>query len=189
MNIASIVFVITGFILPIAVSSRAPQAKKTPPKFYVDKGACPGEGCRYGGTAKVRKTTIAYARPDTRSPQIGRFMAGSEVVSLTGEVHTIPSRFVVKKAHEKYQPGDILWVYTYLGEGYFKVWFGGKMYSESLLFSPYGGGPGKRCEDSPDCWGELDQNLKMSWWIKIKGKDGLVGWTKQRENFIGIGGS
>ena len=91
-----------------------------PPAIYLDKGACPFECCTYRRWT-TRKTTIAYAQPNKRSNQIGKFEAGSRVVALTGEVRTIPSRFIVQKAHGNYQPGDVLWVYTPLGEGFYKV--------------------------------------------------------------------
>jgi hypothetical protein len=157
----------------------------TPPEFYIDKGACPGECCTYREWT-VQKVMATYARPDLNSARVGNLRAGTKVIALTGEVHTIPSRFVIKKAYEKYQPGDILWVYTYIGEGHFKIWFKGKMYQEALGFSPYGGSPGERCETSVEyCWGELDRKLRMTWWIKIKSKDGRIGWTNQGENFRG----
>ncbi len=167
-----------------AVNTASPQPRAAPPKFYIDKGACPFECCTYR-IWKVRKTTIAYARPDTNSPRIGWFKAGTKVVAITGEVHTVSSRFVVKKPYQRYKPGDVLWVYTYLGEGVFKVWFDGKMYKESLIFNPGGGSLGKRCEASNYCWGELDRELKMKWWIKIKSKEDRIGWTNRGENFSG----
>jgi hypothetical protein len=104
---------------------------------------------------------------------------------MTGEVHTIPSRFVVKKPHAPYKPGDVLWIYTYQGEGFFKVWFKGRMYVEDLLFSPYGGSGGPRCEATDQCWGEMDKRLDSVWWIKIRLAGGRTGWTNEGENFSG----
>jgi hypothetical protein len=78
-----------------------------------------------------------------------------------------------------------LWVYTYQGEGFFKVWYKGRIYSEELMFSPYGGSTGRRCEETDDCWGELDKELNSVWWIKIRSADGRVGWTSAGENFSG----
>jgi hypothetical protein len=163
---------------------RAVFSQKAPPQFFNDRGACPFECCTYRRWKTVR-TTVLYERPDVRSRQVGRALAGSRVRAVTGEVHTVPSRFVVKKKHEQYQPGDILWVYTYQGEGYFKVWFKGRMYQEELIFSPYGGSSGRRCEESEQCWGELDKPLNSVWWIKIKLADGRTGWTKEAEHFSG----
>jgi hypothetical protein len=166
-------------LIPINVFSQA-----RPPTIFIDKGACPFECCTYRKW-RTEKTTLAYVRPDKRSKRVGKFMAGTDVVAITGEVRTIPSRFIVRKEHEKYKPGDILWVYTYFGEGIFKVWFKGKMYEEDLVFSPYGGSMGKRCEVDKLCWGEMDKELQMTWWVKIKSAKGWIGWTDQAENFSG----
>lgn len=84
----------------------------------------------------------------------------------------------------QYKTNDIIWVFTYIGEGFFKVSYKGKMYEEDLKFSPYGGTAGRRCEQSPRCFGELQEELKFVWWVKILAPDGKIGWTNQRENFI-----
>jgi hypothetical protein len=161
-------------------------SQSKPPAIYIDKGACPFECCTYRRW-KTEKTTIAYARPDKRSRRIGKFRAGSNVNALTGEVRTMPGKFVIIKAHEKYKPGDVLWVYTPLGEGFYKVWFKGKMYQEGL---EYMSGPFEqsypRCEETPECWGKLEKDLQIEWWVKIKGSNGIVGWTNQAENFSNI---
>jgi hypothetical protein len=187
MNRIAALFVGVAFILLSAAETAHPQTYKAPPKFFIDKGACPFECCKYRAW-KTKKTTIAYSRPDARSQQVGKFIAGSEVVAVTGEVHVAPGRFVFKQAVGNYKPGDILWVYTYLGEGRFKVWFDGKMYEEGLPFSPYN--PGQECAatDPTNCFGKLERKLKMAWWIKIKSKNGLVGWTNQGDNFDGADG-
>lgn len=157
------------------------------PTALIDKGACPFECCAYR-IWKAEENTTAYAGPDRNSKIIGTFKAGTTVEGLTGEVHVQPARFMVKKRHADYQPGDVLWVYTYLGEGYFKVWYQGKMFEEDLGFSPYGGSPGKRCEKQPGyCWGELEKELRFTWWVRVKSSDGWVGWSDTPENFSNKG--
>lgn len=178
----SIRFAIVVYI--VVLTTVAAYSQKRPPKVLVDKGACPFECCVYREW-KTEKTTVAFARPDKRSKKVGKFRAGSQVVALTGLVRTVGGRFVVKKSYEKYKPGDVLWLYTYFGEGVFKVWFKGKMFSENLGFSPYGGSMRKRCEVENLCWGELDEELEMTWWIKIRSADGWTGWTNQGKNFSG----
>lgn len=164
------------------------DAQSRPPAVYVDKGACPFECCTYR-TWTTEKTTVAYARPDRRSRRVGRFRAGSRVVGLTGEVRTVPGRFVVFRPHGSYKPGDVLWVYTPLGEGHYKVWFKGRMYDESL---EYMNGPFERsipgCEETPACWGKLEKDLRVEWWVKIRSADGWVGWIDQPGNFGNIDG-
>lgn len=149
---------------------------------FIDWGACPGELCLYGKW-RTEATTIAYARPTTKSRVVGKYLAGTDVEGLTGFVSLIPRRYLVKQRHEQYRPGDILWVYTYQGEGNFKVRFKGKRYVENLAFSPGGGGSGKRCEFGAECWGELDGDQQMIWWSKVKSADGWIGWTKEGRNF------
>lgn len=182
-NLPRLLLVLLILLAPLRLSF----SQQAPPRFFNDKGACPFECCTYRRW-KTEKTTKLYERPDARSKQIGSVIAGSRVRAVTGEVHTVPSRFVVKKPHERYKPGDVLWVYTYQGEGFFKVWFKGRMYVEELLFSPYGGSAGQRCEVTEQCWGTLDKELNSVWWIKIKRADGRVGWTNEAENFSGADG-
>lgn len=68
---------------------------------------------------------------------------------------------MIKKRHEKYKPGDVLWVYTPLGEGFYKVWFKDRMFLEEM---DYMSGSYEttypKCADSPDCWGELETPLR-----------------------------
>lgn len=152
------------------------------PSVYIDKGACPGEGCTYGQW-KVLKETPLRAQPDVNSKVVTTCRVGSTVSASTGEVHTVAGKFSVKKKHGPFVPGDVLWVYTYLGEGSFKIWFGGRIMELDLNFSPWGGSGGPRCEVEGRCWGELDRELDSAWWIRIENADGVTGWTREAENF------
>lgn len=172
------IFSLVLLVLSVPVDGYS-QAR--PPSFYIDKGACPFECCTYGNW-KTKKTTSAYSLPNLRSKRVGRFVGGSNVLALTGEVHSVPSRFIVKKRHGKYRPGDVLWTYTNLGEGYVKIWFKGKWGQEELGVTPP---PGQTCAQSRYCWGELMNEGNSTWWIKIKSADGWIGWTNEAENFCG----
>ncbi len=181
------VFVVSICIFGLA-QVQASVAQTKHPSLYVDKGICPGEGCSFEGSAKVLKRTTAYDNPNLRSAPRFDLSVGEVVSSLKSEVHTVAGRFVVKRDYEKYRAGEVLWVYTYLGEGNFKVWNRGKMYQEDLNFSPWGGSSGKRCELNSDysdyysCWGELEKELEMTWWLKVKSKNGRKGWIRVDEN-------
>jgi hypothetical protein len=70
----------------------------SPPAKYIDKGACPFECCIYRAWhAKV--DTVIYSRPNKNAKVVGMLKAGAIVEAITGEVHTSPVRFVIKKAH------------------------------------------------------------------------------------------
>ncbi|HEX9917997.1 MAG TPA: hypothetical protein VGA87_02455 [Pyrinomonadaceae bacterium] len=160
------------------------DAQRKPPRVYVDKGACEGEGCASSGHLRATAETILYALPDERSRKIGTIRAGAEVVVLASEVHVVPGKFVVKRPHGRYKVGDIIRVYTYHGEGIFKVRYKGRWNeNESLNFSPWGGSAGRRCELGLECWGELEEALDSVTWIKIKSAEGRIGWTNQPAHF------
>lgn len=179
-----LLILVFGAMLVASSSNAYPQSK--PPAVFVDKGACPFECCTYREW-KTETATVAYVRPNKRSRRVGTFKVGSTVVGLTGEVRTVPGRFVILKDHGNYKPGDVLWVYTPLGEGFYKVWFKGKMHDEGL---DYMSGPFEQslpsCEETPDCWGKLERELKVEWWVKIKSAEGWVGWTDQAGNFSNL---
>ena len=181
MTVLSALLLLAGSLAIPA--SRASAQPPRPPAVYVDKGACPFECCTYREW-RTEKTTVAYARPDKRSRRIGEFVAGTAVLALTGEVRSIPGQFTIKKPHGSYRPGDVLWVYTPLGEGFYKVWLKGRMFEERL---DYVSGPFERnfmrCEETPECWGTLGKELRVEWWVKIRMADGVEGWTSQPENF------
>jgi len=166
------------------VASGSNAAFAEHPTIYIDKGACPFECCIYGQW-QVTRDTVLYDTPDKKAKIIGKCRSGSSVTAVTGEVHTVAGKFNVKKEFESFKPGDVLWIYTYLGEGYFKVWDAEHFKELSLGFSPYGGSAGKRCEADNLCVGELEEELDTTWWIKIKTVDGLIGWTFEATNFIG----
>ena len=159
------------------------SAQSKPPARYVDRGACPFECCTYR-TWRTEKATVAYSSPSKGSKRVGVFARGSKVSGLTGEVRTEPGKFVILKPHGKYKPGDVLWVYTPLGEGFYKVWFKGRMYQEEL---EYMSGPFEQssptCAETPDCWGRLEKQMRVEWWVKVKSSSGWVGWTDEAENF------
>jgi hypothetical protein len=166
--------------LPMLMSLWA--VSSTPPLELVDDGACPSECCRYGEWTTIRAVKV-FARPASDSPVIATIAAQTPVKTLTGRVLTRRGEFVVKKRYGQYSPGDILFVYTYLGEGFFKVWFRERWYEEDLLFSPYGGTAGTRCTDGDECWGELRRKHASTWWVKLALQNGKTGWARNDRSF------
>ena len=63
------------------------------------------------------------------------------------------------------------------------MWRDGAMREADLGFSPHGGSPGTRCENSRQCWGELEKPLTFTWWVKLRSPDGWEGWSNQPEHF------
>ena len=152
------------------------SAFSNPPEFFIDRGACPGECCTYGKW-RADQTTGLYGKPIAGSKIVGQVKSGSDVHAQTGEVHTNAGKFVVRKESPPYKPGDVIWIYTYLGEGYYKVWRAGEIIAEEISVMPD--------HKNPDDWGYYDRVPDSQWWIKLKTKDGLEGWTNTPRNFSG----
>lgn len=94
-----------------------------------------------------------------------------------GEVHTKAGKFVVRKESPPYKVGDVLWVYTRLGEGYYRVWHAGAMVAEEIFVAPD--------HPNPDDWGYFETAPGSTWWIGLRKQDGLEGWTDAPEHFSG----
>ena len=97
---------------------------------------------------------------------VARIHKGEEVQALTGEVHSIPLRVVAKQDDPDagVKAGDVIYVLNYIGEGAWKVWHNGKLVVVEN-FSDKGPYP------------------RSTWWVKLKTKSGIVGWTTSHGNF------
>lgn len=164
----------------LAVESR-------PPENYVAKPACPFECCHFGSWS-VREDTTLYDRPEG-ARAVGRALQGERVEALTGEVHLRPLPVRVRYSSPygfTAEEGSIVFLLDYLGEGHGRAWVKGKVV-ETDIVSVYG-----HCAfPGPGCWGEFvdpeDAGRRRYgvWWVQIQTGDGLVGWTKEAENFGG----
>jgi hypothetical protein len=144
------------------------------PKYYIDKGACPFECCTYREWS-VDKTTEIHKEPKVSSPILGTAKKGTKALAQTGEVHTKPGKLIVRKKANTFRKGDVLWVYTYLGEGYFKIWYRGKFIEDQIDFNIR--------NPSVDDWGYFEILPDSKWWVRIRTNSGLEGWTNEPGNF------
>jgi hypothetical protein len=151
---------------------------------YIDKGACPGEGCRYGEKWTATQIVSLLGQPDPAARPVASIPAGASVQAVTGEVHTVPGRFVVHRPHGNFVPGDEVLVFTYLGEGRFRLRHNGVLKDVDLNFGPGGSSSGTRCESNElRCWGKLQDELKSDWWFKVRAESGDEGWVRGAAGF------
>lgn len=144
------------------------------PTFYIDDGACPFECCTYREWGAENDSRL-HAEPDLNSPLVGTAAKGTTVNALTGEVHTKPGKLVVTRDFLSFHKGDVLWVYTYVGEGFYKIWNQGKFIEEQIdldINNP-----------ASDDWGYFEVAPDSVWWVKIRTRDGKEGWTNEPGNF------
>lgn len=152
-----------------------------PKQIYVDKGACPFECCTYREWAVVADTTL-FDTPNG-SVVVGEVNKGEKIQALTGEVHIVPTPFDVVYDTKRFKVGDRAYLLTYLGEGFQKIWSKGSITVEEVWFLD---NADKGCKKpTSECWGRLQGEQKSTWWVKIRMKNGKIGWTKQTENFNG----
>ena len=160
-------------------------AEGKPPADYIAKNACPFECCMFG-TWDVRADTALYDKPNGETV-LGRLAKGDKVEGLTGEVHIRPIPIAVRQppAYSKVPTaGSIVFLLDSLGEGIGRVWHEGKVLELGVSGNihdhcPF---PDKRC------WGEYLYPVNEVerwgvWWVKVKTRNGVVGWTKDTENF------
>ena len=170
---------LASFLELFAVVSGFAQA---PPKVFIDRGACPFEGCTYRRWT-VTSDTALYGQPEGTKP-VGEVHKGETVDAIDGEVHVVPTPMTVVFNHEDFHRGDRVYLLTYLGEGFMEVWFEGKISVEEVLFLFTGDDLWPTClQASADCWGRIEKREPFDWWILIKPHQGKSGWTKESDHF------
>lgn len=161
----------------------AAGAESKHPEHFVDKGECPFECCTYRDW-HVDKDTVLRSEPKAKSKIVSHLKVGTDVAALTGEVHSTPGRFVMIKPYGKYKSGDELWVYTYLGEGEYRVFFDGEMIVENLMSTlRYGDAHGKSRFLPENEFGKMQEEPVSVWWVQIRDTNGVLGWTNEPDNF------
>ena len=144
---------------------------------FIDHHACPGEGCSYCTLYKAMSSITVYEQPSKESAVVGDVQPGDTFLSRDGEVHTVPTPFIVDREHEAFKPGDEVLALTYTGEGWYRVRHNGVLTAADLGFSPWGGSGGKTCNKPQYCWGHLARELEFAWWIRVITETSLEGWV------------
>jgi len=156
------------------------QGPKMP---YKDVGACPFECCIYRQW-RANKDTVIYKQMSEKSPVAFRVKRHEKVTGVGGVVITKKAGTVkmlkdltVKEDYSDYtkpekefsiKAGDIFYVLTSLGEGFYRLWYEGKFFQDQI---------------------DTNKDMKILtmpddvWWVKIKNRKGQIGWTKLPENF------
>jgi hypothetical protein len=155
---------------------------------YVAKGACPFECCRYGSWT-AEEDTVLFDRPDGIR-QVGRVAKGETVQAVTGEVHLRPEAVRVRSDGPlDAREGSIVYLLDNLGEGYARVWVAAKIVEADFT------GVRNQCTFAgPGCWGELvnppvgEHSRDAVWWVQMKTRGGITGWTKDTKHFGGMDG-
>jgi len=166
--------IIFGFVLLImGLGGTAVRGQSAPPTPFVDKGACPFECCSYRQWT-VEKPTVIKREMSDGSAALFTVKKGEKVQGVTGVVITTrPGKVRVLKntkiGEVAVKRGETIYLLTYLGEGFFRMWRNGKLME------------GEAFEDTP-AFKVVNQPVS-TWWVKIKNRRGQIGWSKQPDNF------
>jgi hypothetical protein len=175
--------VLVGFACAIA-------AQSSPLLPYENWGACPFECCHYGTWTVKADTTILQERRDG-APK--RFIAskGTRVEGVTGVVVT--TRFGRAVAERErtiglrriaLKPRDEVLLLHDMGEGVWKYWLQG---GEDEEFLPDPENCARSADRSPTMYAQCAVQARelptITWWVKVRNRDGAEGWTRQVERF------
>jgi hypothetical protein len=190
MRFRTLAFV--GCLLAASTAITAFQRKpdQGPPVPFEDRGACPGEGCVYREwTAKV--AVPVRAQRQANAPVRYTIGAGEKVTALTGVVVTVKAGQVKfretrtlssSSGRLRITPEDTLYLLTYEGEGFTKAWFQGAIYDDVDTSEFYNG----VCRFDPTrCAGKIVEPSQTEWWVQVRNRQGMVGWTHEPEKFSG----
>jgi hypothetical protein len=164
--------VLTISLLFGALSSVISAQNSRPPIPFVDKGACPFECCTYRQWTVDKATTVRTAMRDGSSIAF-RLKRGERVRGITGVVVTSqPGEVRVLKPTKigrfTARPGDTLYLLTYIGEGFHKIWYKGKITEE---------------ETFDQAIFRSIREPKAVWWVKVRNARGQIGWSHEPDNF------
>jgi hypothetical protein len=191
LSTALLALVAVGTHMGSEIVSRAqPSTSLQPPVPFEDVGACPFEGCIYREWIARQAVAIRTAGR-INAPVAFRVRAGEKATALTGVVITVKAgRVQFRRPQDlsssdgtiRVVQGETLYLLTYQGEGFSKVWFKGRLYRDVDITGFFTG----VCEDDPNrCTGEIIEQSQTEWWVQIRNRAGKVGWTHEPEKFDG----
>ncbi len=164
--------------------SLTPQKSPKPTLPKIDLKACPFEGCQFGKWTAVQPVPI-YSTWRAKRKLLRTLEKGEAVMAITGIHITFePSEIKVTVPMPQYglKPGDTVFGYMNLGEGFFNAWFNGTWVGEFDGSSIEGPGD-SGCQRN--CTAKFLKSGRVEWWVQIKTKEGTIAWTEDGDKFDG----
>lgn len=172
------------FFTPQLNPALTPQKAPKPQLPRIDQHACPFEGCQFGKWT-AREPVHFYSTWKSDRKLLRTIAKGETVTAVSGIYVTYePAEIEVTAPMPGYKlkPGDKIYGYMSIGEGFFNAWFNGYWVEEfdgSSISAPDGSGCRRNCT------ARLLKPARAEWWVQIKTRDGTSGWTKEGNKFDG----
>jgi hypothetical protein len=126
---------------------------------------------------------------------MGLLAAGDSVDAATGFVRTVPTPLIVTRPARQlangaylYEPGDTIWVYTYLGEGTYRARRDTGAFFEDMFLPGAVEGvhpTDAECRADSLCWAVFSPPTETVWWVRVRTRAGIVGWVTATDRFSG----
>jgi hypothetical protein len=147
-------------------------AQQIPLTPVIQRNICPFEfGCDFGKWVTKSKLTVYTNEGDTShvafviQPNDAFIAHGANMhIERLGVV-------VVTKAVEDFQNGDTVYVLSYTGEGFYDIWYHGRISNVEVFWSD---------EPLSQFEGLLMVPPQMSWWVFVEYGNSKKGWIRLR---------
>jgi len=137
---------------------------------YIERDACPFECCTYGEWTALAPLYVS-ASPDVHASVLREVTSGETFTALGGHVRVDePGTAVVREGRNRFAAGEHLWVFSYLGEGSWNVWYEGELVPVFLLQDS--GEKGDPAQPAVI----LEKPPRTQWWVEIRDRDENHGW-------------
>jgi hypothetical protein len=178
----------TAFAIVLFGASRVvgePNPAAAPADPYVLSGYVPAGFSAFGTWTALRKVDL-YSAVGSRKV-VATADKCAEITAEDGEIRGRPREIRVVKSHAPLRKGERMWILARgLEEGYFQLWYRGAVrdelaasLGEDLSFAE------EHCGNlSPKCWLWIDKDSPQEHWVRMRVKDGTVGWTRQTTDFV-----
>lgn len=188
MRAAAILCVFISLQAGLCAVQEQPVPQPKPPTLpFIDRGACPFEGCQYGPWTATKRTTV-YDNWEPGHKTIALLAIGEKITGITGVVITyVPGVVRLDRDLPEFglKRGGRILTYAYRGEGTSAVWFNGRYYSDFDL--SFARGPEDSGCHGNGCAATYVSQGKKVWWAQVKLKSGRTGWVNMNEaTFDGV---
>lgn len=187
---ASSLFVWLALLIPTAVFGQVGQGADSRPfqlnESFVVEGACPFECCSYNPEWRAEEEIAVYSAPRDTSTMFAK-LAPETIFSATGgNVHVDPIGIYVVEERIKDRwdpiellPGDTIFVFDYMSEGYWNYWHDGRfLYGQAFWDESdfdYVWPPNK------DIKARAIRQVGHEWWVSVVTPAGEAGWIRMAD--------